>query len=370
MTLTDEVPQQSSSKDFLDAEMPTVSDQPEEHRRPLQLPRVGWSNDDDVEGETNTNIANAEHLTDAPVLDRAYEDKDTSRRLSQSSRVELDLESIPEDLSMHGTWPDYYPDILGCCEYDHDRKKYTWYGSEFKRRMGVIFLIVIVALIGSKYPMRSAGKQNQQSITMEDPDTINQVDQKKQHLPEVDLYETIVDSLQPIMFDGYEFQLTFFHAFEFCGAEYNRIPCPYIAYCPLGPGHAPLGGTKISVAESWAPVYNSGGDNNPHKPDWVQLGRDGTCQLYSKLYNEPPQWDTQGSTDQTKDVSWHVMCCMETVDGTFKGDADRGPSNDPYHLHRPPSLEEDELKYSTATREDEEGKTVDQSSKSGGNRIL
>lgn len=370
--MADESPGQLTSKDFLNGEMTISSDEREENQRPLQLPRVGWGNDDEDEGDSNTNVA--EHPTGTQEVPESVHEGDGScpKRLSRSSPGDSDLASIPEDVSMHGTWPDYYPDILSCCDYDHDQKKYIRCGPEFRTRMCMIFLILLAALIGSRLHAKVVGKQNQLSVTIEDPDTTHQADRKNRYppvSPGVDLYEVIVDTLQPIMVDGDQFQFTSFHAFEFCGSVYNRIPCPYIAYCPLGPGRSPLGGTKISVTGSWAPIYNNMSKHDPQHPDWVQLGRDGTCELYSELYNDPPPWDTPEG-EQAEGVSRHVMCCLDTVDGHLKGGEDRGPSNDPYYLDRPPFLEEDELKKAMPMREEEERTNVDQSNKPGGNRLL
>lgn len=347
-----EFPQQLTSKDFLDGEMTSSSDERKENKRPLQLPRVGWGDDDEDEGDTTTK--DDEHPPDPPEVPESIpydSDGSGSRRLSRSVG-DSDLASIPEDQSMHGTRPEYYPDILGLCDYDRDQKASTPCGPNFQRRMCIIFLIVFASLIVSRLSVRVVGKQNPIFVPLEDPETTHQAIPVGRKNSPVDLYETIVDTLQPIMFDAHQFQLTFFHAFEFCGSTYNRIPCPYLAYCPLGPGYAPLGGTKISVTGAWAPIYNGNGNHDPQHPDWVQLGREGTCELYSTMHNQPPPWDAEGAPSG---VSRHVMCCLETVDGTFTGDEDRGPSNDPYYLDRPPSLEEDELSESIPLRE-EEGK--------------
>ena len=117
---------------------------------------------------------------------------------------------------------------------------------------------------------------------------------------------------------------------------------PYIAYCPLGPGNAPLGGVKIDMemekGGSWAPIFNGRGDE---QHDWVQLGSEGTCELYSRLYHEPPPWGNEAGTHD-EEIARHVMCCLETVDGAYRGDEGKGlPSNDPDWIDRPPKVEED-----------------------------
>mmetsp|Transcript_18346 Transcript_18346/g.33587 ORF Transcript_18346/g.33587 Transcript_18346/m.33587 type:complete len:406 (-) Transcript_18346:184-1401(-) len=387
--MADETPQKLNG-DFLSGVAPgndegmASNDEREEepNQRPLQLPRVGWGTDDD---EDDTNIAQHPTDTQVSIPETKHDDIDgvVLRALSRNSEGEL--APIPENMSMHGTWPDYYPDLLGCYDYDNDRKKHKYRrcGPNFTRRLCAVFLIAFAAVIGSTVTSNMAGKQplpispNSDSdaapVNLGDPNSTHQPDLKYQHPPDVDLdlYQAIVDTFQPIMFDdSTQWDGTFFHAFEFCGAVYNRIPCPYIAYCPLGPGNAPLGGTKNNMNGSWAPIFDSHGRNDPKHPDWVQLGSDGTCDLYSNQYDHPPPWGNIARGDDATSISRHVMCCLESVDGTYRGEEARGPSSDPYFLDRPPSLEEDELEKPIPVREEEEGDSVEQSNNSDGNRIL
>ena len=105
--------------------------QDEPNQRPLQLPKIGWGDDDEPEGNVITpqqHPAFGQDESDGGVVLRA---------LSRDS--EGDLMPIPEDVSIHGAWPDYYPDLLGCYDYDDERKKYRYRrcGPNFQQRMGV-----------------------------------------------------------------------------------------------------------------------------------------------------------------------------------------------------------------------------------------
>ena len=42
---------------------------------------------------------------------------------------------------------------------------------------------------------------------------------------------------------------------------------------------------------------------------FTQSGEESTCELYSKLYNSPPQWGLSGKNNE--DLTRHVMCCLE-----------------------------------------------------------
>lgn len=404
--------------DFLDV-TGEVEEEPHQSR-PMQLPRVGWGTDEggggDDDATTNsshsssTNSDNIIHPTDAgvplPSINHDGGDVVVLRALSRNSEGEL--APIPENMSMHGTWPDYYPDILGCYSDYDERKKYRYNrgcGSKFKWRICALMLFVFGAIIGSKVytkmnstKMAGKGQSKQQpsSPSLPQPSNTNgesdltvgntaagdasslsannkkqldkeQEQERYQYPPDIDIYQIMVDTLNPLMFDGStSWDGTYFHAFEFCGAEYDRVPCPYIAYCPLGPGHAPLGGTKIDVDGSWAPIFNGSESNTP---DWVQLGSDDTCELYSRLYDgHAPPWgnlvgegDENNNGDNTvhfeESITRHVMCCLESVNGVYKGDDGKGilALNDPDRIDRPPGLEEDEVEKPIPIREEEEG---------------
>lgn len=369
-------------------------------QRPLQLPRVGWGTDDDDDDEQGggpTTDNDAQHSTvdlgggmSIPAINQDDGDGDgvVLRALSRNSEGEL--APIPENMSMHGAWPDYYPDILGCYDYSYDeRKKYRYrrcVDPRYTRRMCAIVFIVFAAVIGSKVSSEMGRKQKQQLPKPKQPaqplpnnsDNIDRgnptdnpkventetvaneyTDKRSDNLHDDDVYQLIVDTLDPMMFDdSSDWDGSFFHAFEFCGKNLNRVPCPYIAYCPLGPGTAPLGGTRNDFNDSWAPIFNQKQKHHPEiqQTDWVQLGSTKeTCQLYSKLYdgNDPP-WShvAKGNLESTAGIARHVMCCLEKVDGAYQGQAG-GPSNDPDFIHRPPSLEEDEVVKPIPVREQE-----------------
>ena len=257
--------------------------------------------------------------------------------------------------------------------------------------MGVIILIIFVVFIGSKgYHHRSTrnNKHNQPQhidnggnsdgrldnlkdtaastneypdvkIPQPDSDYFNDHPDGKSPPSEDEeverIYKVIRETLDPMMFDDdTEWDGTYFDAFRFCGTQYSRIPCPYLAYCPLGPGHAPIGGTKANDKSggSWAPVL-SGHGTNDKVPDWIQLGDEGTCKLYSKIYDgKSPQWaDDPGSVE----IKRHVMCCKESTnsgngtthdkgeDGGGGGEEGNMFTDDPDFVNRPPILEEDDV---------------------------
>eukprot|EP00581_Thalassiosira_minuscula_P020194 CAMPEP_0183721180 /NCGR_PEP_ID=MMETSP0737-20130205/13547_1 /TAXON_ID=385413 /ORGANISM="Thalassiosira miniscula, Strain CCMP1093" /LENGTH=428 /DNA_ID=CAMNT_0025951151 /DNA_START=44 /DNA_END=1330 /DNA_ORIENTATION=+ len=368
-------------------------------RPPLQLPRVGWDTDDDEGG--GSGAIHHQDLADVhlPSSEMKYDDGDVVSLRSMSRSSEAELAPIPEDISMHGAWPDYYPDMLGCYDYDRDQRKYQYRrcGNNRQRICGVL-LIVFGAIIGSRVSSQMARKQRQHEQQAYQPSGDNNLQQRQPDSPNgdgsfgdayaayepelgdsyqagVDVYVAIMDTLEPIMFDdSTQWDGTYFDAFEFCGSGYNRVPCPYIAYCPLGPGSPPLGGTKIDQGDSWAPVFSNTVAGDPKHTDWVQLGSSGTCELYSQRYKGLPPWGNEiEGGEGTKDISRHVMCCLEFFDGTYKGGEDNGPSTNPDFLDRPPSLEEDEFEKPIPIRVEEEGGrgNMEQSNdSSGGNRIL
>jgi len=121
-------------------------------------------------------------------------------------------------------------------------------------------------------------------------------------MSDADYYKAIVTSLEPIWFhrtNGWEGK-TYLEALQFCASQESRIPCPYIAYCPIGTFSHPLGGVQEGV--SWAPIID--GPNA-----WVQVGEEDMCQLYTELYKSPPQWGLTGKSSE--DLTRHVMCCLE-----------------------------------------------------------
>ena len=331
----------------------------------LQLPRVGWGTDDGGgdDGDCNTNNNNME----LPSINNNSQDDNSVSKRALSRNSDIDLAPIPEDMSMHGgAWPDYlYPDIL---DYDYDRRKYKYRrcGPNFKRRLCVVLVIVFAAIIGSRVKIGEKPTKQQQLVVPSDSDqqkqnnvgSSNNKDKQYEYpdmdnqpgVPEgVDVYQVIVDTLDPMVFDDSttnvdDWDGSFFHAFECCGKNYNRIPCPYIAYCPLGPGKAPFGGTRIDSGESWAPIYKH--QRNPPNDmiDWVALGSDNTCELYSKRHDgEQPSWANEAGADEAEGIKRHLMCCLETTVADVVENAQPEPQDDPNYIDRPPSLEEDEM---------------------------
>lgn len=344
----------------------------ESNQRPLQLPRVGWGTEDcgeDGTGDTAQDSTNTEMDIPAATHDESH--SVVSRAMSRNSEGEL--ASIPEDISMHGTWPDYYPDVLGCgYDYDDERCKYKYRrcAPNFKQRLYTVILIAFAAIIGFNMSSKLAEKQKQHIPQPSNSDSAasangnvsgnSEINDKYQPAAgnnndlhsETEIYQVIVDTLNPIMFDDSieSWDGTYFHAYELCGATYSRVPCPYIAYCPLGPGKAPLGGTKIDLNESWAPIFGKNNKNpDVEQADWVQLGRDGTCDLYSKMYGHQPSWKDTVREDAPPGITRHVMCCREVGDAGEEAEV----LNDPDFINRPPSLEEDEAEKPIPIREEE-----------------
>lgn len=80
-------------------------------------------------------------------------------------------------------------------------------------------------------------------------------------------------------------------AMEFCETLGRRKLCPYVAYCPHGPGQSVMGGHTHdfnTAGEQWAPIY---GENN----HWVMVGRKydnsaTTCMDNLALEGGEPYW--------------------------------------------------------------------------------
>jgi hypothetical protein len=78
--------------------------------------------------------------------------------------------------------------------------------------------------------------------------------------------------------------------------------CPYVAYCPQGPGTQPIRGHKIDVKEEgqqWAPLY--GNENH-----WVSISGEKTCLSHWEVNREEPSWGRDTSNPELKK---HVLCC-------------------------------------------------------------
>ena len=77
-------------------------------------------------------------------------------------------------------------------------------------------------------------------------------------------YEEIAVNLEPLWFgreSGWGGS-TYLEGLNFCAMQDSRVPCPYIAYCPLGKKGQPLGDVRDGV--SWAPIMDA-----PN--GWVQV---------------------------------------------------------------------------------------------------
>ena len=346
--------------------------------KPLQLPRVGWGSDDDNEDENGiSNSVNSNGVVELPSINNNNQNhnKEAGVIIRSSTRNHTEggdsLPPIPEERSMHGgIWSDYcYPEY-----YDYDRRKYRRCGPYFKQRLlAVIFILGIGAFIGYRLGTggRAADIHKELPEQQTDSDNIDQ-QQKFDHPtieqlpPGMDIYQFIIDTLDPQMFDASSdttqssWDGSFFHSFEFCGKNYARVPCPYVAYCPLGPGQVPLGGVKNDYfGQSWAPIYKHTNDDPPRDEiDWVQLGNDGTCELYSKLNDgKQPAWANKPGGDDEEGIARHLMCCLENYhEDTFietaiaeyyNPDNESSKKNSEYYapityIDRPPSVEEDE----------------------------
>ena len=327
--------------------------------RQLQLPRVGWGTDNDGNdgGGSTTN-------TEIPSVNNNNNSDNVSVRSHSRNSQEVDLAPIPEDMSMHGdsSWMsdyDYYYD-------DRRRYRYRRVGPNFYRRLCAVILIVFAAIVGSK--MGRVGDKKKKQIIIpeqssesgniaEDDNNAGVESNNSDNTSENDdlVYQMIVDTLDPLVFDDSskspknEWDGSFFQAFEFCGKNFSRVPCPYVAYCPLGPGKAPFGGARIDVGSSWAPIYKHSRENGD-EADWVSLGNvPGICDLYSQQNNgEQPAWGdiSAEAKDKALEITRHLMCCLEPTDddssNSIKVQIDR-PYGQPASIDLPPSLEEDEM---------------------------
>ena len=78
--------------------------------------------------------------------------------------------------------------------------------------------------------------------------------------------------------------------------------CPYVAYCPEGPGTQPIRGHNIDINEEgqqWAPLY--GNENH-----WVSIAGEKTCLSHWEVKREDPSWGLDASNPELKK---HVLCC-------------------------------------------------------------
>lgn len=336
--------------------------QQQQQQRPMQLPRVGWGDD-----EENTHANNTSHRhqpQDAPETLQIPPPKSKHRHgsSSQSESIILrtlsasrnnsdgmvDLAPIPEDYSLHGgAWPSYYPGFTDCYSYDYDedRKKVYRYRmcGRLGTRRGLIVGVVIVALLGvmvsfyRESPTQQLQQPNLNSDAVNPTTSYHPPEHMKLTKEQSEMYEIISTSLHPLWFDrssGWN-GTAYLQAYQFCSSigVNKRVPCPYTAYCPLGSAYIPLGGIKDEPNGSWAPVYNS-----PNA--WVQVGSEGTCELYESRYGKPPMWGLTGEGDE--EITRHVMCCLDAEDMDLPKLPDVNEESMASDLYsRPPSIEED-----------------------------
>lgn len=152
---------------------------------------------------------------------------------------------------MHGPWPEF------CLyDYDYDRKKAYRYRmcGRFDCKSGlltitcfVLLLVVVLRIAGPNHHFTtSSSRENVQS-------------KNKLTKEQASLYESVATSFQPLWYDrsrGWN-GTAYLQSYEFCGGVSEgkgRVPCPYVAYCPLGAGFAPIGGVK--EGDQWAPVLD------------------------------------------------------------------------------------------------------------------
>merc|ERR1712029_801417 len=94
----------------------------------------------------------------------------------------------------------------------------------------------------------------------------------------------------------------------FCTNRGGRNLCPYVAYCPHGPGQPVSRGHSTDFSKEgvqWSPVF--GQDNH-----WVLVGekngnRATTCFTHVDLEGGPPDW---GLSTENSEMKRHVMCCL------------------------------------------------------------
>ena len=98
---------------------------------------------------------------------------------------------------------------------------------------------------------------------------------------------------------------TYYEALTFCARRESSVPCPYEAYCPLGPGKHIIGGVKSTIA-SYAPIIDT-----PN--GWISIGPGETCMPYNSFNPYPPEWGQTGNGSE--EITPRIMCCREPEDG-------------------------------------------------------
>ena len=114
------------------------------------------------------------------------------------------------------------------------------------------------------------------------------------------LLQSISAAYRPIWFDrstGWKGQ-SYQEALDFCGSYNQYIPCPYEVYCPQN--KELISGVMDHEGESWAAVINM------HN-EWVQVGTDNECELFTDKYGKEPDWGVNGGNNEM--ITRHIMCC-------------------------------------------------------------
>lgn len=140
-------------------------------------------------------------------------------------------------------------------------------------------------------------------------------DMSDQQLDEenVDIEGAIMKNLQPEWLSVSDGWLGGSHddAEMFCDALGGRQICPYVAYCPHGPGQPISAGHTTDISAEgiqYAPVLG-------HENHWVMVGNKHnnvatTCFGHEDLEGVPPEW---GLTTEKHEIKRHIMCCVVNV---------------------------------------------------------
>jgi hypothetical protein len=134
---------------------------------------------------------------------------------------------------------------------------------------------------------------------------------------------------------------TYLEAYDFCKGVMSKDHkmgmydiCPYVAICPLGSGTFPVIGYKEDM--SWIPISDMSND-------WVNLGKERSCDRYSHMYEFPPEWGMSGDVaGEDAAATGRLLCCLSSpyvpgpltvtvgagAEGTLIG-YDAGDSDDP-----------------------------------------
>ena len=140
-------------------------------------------------------------------------------------------------------------------------------------------------------------------------------------------YESIGIKYKPTWYDrttGWS-GTTYIDALTFCATKDSNIPCPYEAYCPMGPLSTPTGGHKDERGTggdglTWAPIMDSANG-------WVQVSSKNACVKYNTMNVQPPLWGLTG--EGSEEMTRHVMCCQELEMGIdVVGDLEESSDSD------------------------------------------